>query len=288
MSSAGFGAAFLATVSGSADTALAKYITNRLGMYRYAILILGLGLVPTSIYFIIFGLGGTMSLQAIAFSLLGSVFFGMGFVLFYTAMKTQQITHAAALGEVQPVLLLLFGVLVLGETITVIEAAASLAIFVGAFLVMTTSRLKVNLHLVPIILANVSWALYWIFITYAMRAYGGEGFPILLSRFCAFLLVFAFAFSSRKIEKSMKKPIGRYRAALLWSFLILSAVLDSGSNLLFGFVVNVNLVAVGAAILAVGPLLTLILGRVFFGDTLDGRQKAGFVLAVIGAIGIVL
>ncbi len=286
MFSTGVIAGLLNVIGGSADTAFSKYITTRLGKYKYAVMILGIGVIPTLLYFLITGGLGIPSLKVALLTILGSVFFGTGFVLFYKAMETQQITNAAVLGEVQPLILLIFGVIVLGEPITAFEALGALAIFAGAFLVLTTEKMKINWLLIPIILANICWATYWILLTYAIQFYGGEAVPVLLARACAFLFVFAYALRTRQIEKSIKRPTTFRHSAILYGFLAMSILLDSSINILFGFVVSLNLVALGSILLAAGPLLTSVFGRIFFNDKLTKAQKIGFVLALIGAVSI--
>lgn len=288
MFNSGLAAAFIDTLIGSSDSSIGKYVTTRIGTYKYTIFILGIGLIPTIIYFFLFGNIGTMTIDAVVLSVTSSFFLGLGFILFYEALKTQQITHAAALGEIQPVILLLFGVLILGEAITTLEAVGALVIFAGAFLVITTDKLKINWKLLPIVLANISWSLYWILLTYAIGAYGGEGFPMLASRGVAFVLILAFALSMNRVEKSVNKPAGIYHTYLLWFLIIFAGLVDGGYNLIFGYIIKVQIVAVAAALLAAGPLISLVIGRVFFGDKLDRRQKIGFVLAMIGAMLIAL
>ncbi len=283
MFNSGLAAAFIDTVIGSSDSSLGKYATARIGTYKYTIFVLGIGILPMLAYFVLFGNAGIVSLNAVMLSVVASVFLGLGFILYYDALRTEQITHAAALGEVQPVILLLFGVFVLGEVITLLETGGAVIIFAGAFLVITTDRLKVNWKLFPVILANISWSLYWILLTYAISAYGGEGFPVLLARACAFAMILAFALSRNKIGKGIKKPMSAYHKSVLWSFVIIAGIIDGIYNLLFGFIIHVNIVAIAAALLAAGPLITLILGRIFFGDRLSSRQAMGFVLAVVGA-----
>jgi drug/metabolite transporter (DMT)-like permease len=288
MVSAGLVASFVDTVIGSSDSSLGKYATARIGTYKYTIFVIGIGLLPMIIYFALFGNIGVISLEVIALSVVASVFFGLGFILYYDALKTEQITHAAALGEVQPVILLLFGVVILGEVITLLEAAGALIIFAGAFLVITTDRMKVNWRLLPVVLANVCWSLYWIFLTYAISAYGGEGFPLLLARACAFLLILGFALWTNKVAKGLKKPASAYHKSILWLFVIISGLVDGAYNLIFGFIVNVHIIAIAASLFAAGPMITLVLGRIFFGDKLDERQKMGFILAIVGAMIIAL
>lgn len=288
MFNSGLGAAFIDTVMGASDSAVGKYITTRIGTYKYGIFLLGVGLIPTIIYFFFFANSGNISLTVSLLSILSGVLLAVGIVLYYNAIKTQQITNAAALGEVQPVILLLFGVFILGEAVTILEGLGALIIFTGAFLVITTHKLKVNWGLFPVVLANICWSVYWILMTYAIQGYGGESFPLLLSRTCGFVLLIAYAFYANKIPKTVKKPMSTYHKYILWFFILLSGFMDGFYNLLFGFIINVNIVAIAAALLAAGPILTAVLGRVFFGERLDARQKIGFVLAIVGAIFISL
>ncbi|MCL4365066.1 DMT family transporter, partial [Candidatus Marsarchaeota archaeon] len=160
-------AAFASMMFLSSDIAIAKHLTKRLGKFRYSVGILGIGIIPMLIYALAVGIHA-YSMEIVILSLLAGAFLGAGYVLYYKALETEQITNVSSIGEIQPAFLLLFGVFILGEKITLIEIAGIFSIFVGSFLVLRTRGLEINRVMIPVIVANILWVVYWILMDYAI------------------------------------------------------------------------------------------------------------------------
>ena len=280
----GLVAAFAVLAFGGIDGIIAKHITRRLGKHRYAIAVLGIGIVPMLIYLAAVGISN-FSNTVVLLSFLSSIFLGIGYILWYKAIETQQITNVSLLGVVQPALIFLFGMLVLGNRVDIMEMLGVLAIFAGSLFVLSNGRMKINVLLVPAILANISWAVYWMIMNYAIAAYGSYSLPLIIARILAFVIIVAYSVLFGKIE-STRRPYGFPNLALLLVLLLASGIMDSLVNILFGFVIKVGLVAIGSAIIAGTPILTAVLGRIIFKDRLTKLQAFGFLMAVAGSIAI--
>ena len=283
----GIVAAFLFMLIGAVDVTLAKYIVRRFGRYRYTVAIIGIGILPMVAYSIAVG-SGSISSGAFWLSLAAGAITGVAYIIYYKGLESEQITNVAALTEVQPAILFLFGVLILGESITAIGIAGVIAIFLGATLVMMKDDMKLNRLLLPIIIANALWAAYWIVMNYAISTYGGYSLPLLIARGVAFAMVAAYSVLFGKIEKGNVKAKAPLLALVLAMFIIVSGLLDGATNILFGVVIQSSIVAIGSAIYAIMPIVAAMLGRVVYRDGLGMAQKLGLVIAVAGAIAIVI
>jgi drug/metabolite transporter (DMT)-like permease len=276
--------AFLVLAFGGIDGILAKYIIKRLGKHRYALMVLGIGILPMLAYVAFAGIAG-FGLGMLLLSLGSSTFLAAGYILYYKGVETQQITNISALGVVQPAIIFVFGILVLGEGMNSLEIAGGAAIFIGAALLLLTEKMEVNFMLVPIILANASWAVYWIIMSYAIASYGAFSMPLIIARAFAFVLILAYSFAFGKMEDGIKNMSSAAGFALLL-LVVASGVFDGLVNIFFGAVINVGLVAIGSAIVAGTPILTAVLGRLAFRDKLTTLQKIGFLIAVLGSVAI--
>jgi drug/metabolite transporter (DMT)-like permease len=278
----GLAAAAMFMLLSAIDVTIAKYVVSRFGKYIYASMVIGIGIIPMLAYLAFTGTH-LLTLQVIGLSVMGSVFLGSGYVLYYKGLEHGQITNVSALGEIQPALLFVFGFMILGETINAYSLVGVAAIFVGAGLVMVTEKMKVDWRLLPAILANVSWAAAWIFMNYAIAEYGGYSLPLLIERTAGFLVIVAYSIGSKSMEKPLLHSRSFYMVGVL---VLLSGILDGSANVFFGMVVNSGLVAVGSAIAAIMPIVVAALGRIVYGDRLHTVQKVGFMVAVFGAIAV--
>ena len=276
--------AFASMMFMSLDVAIAKHLTNRLGKFRYSVGILGIGIIPMLIYALVVGIHA-YSMEIVLLSLLAGAFLGTGYALYYKSLETEQVTEVSSIGEIQPALLLLFGVFILQERINVVEIAGIFAIFIGSFLILRTRGLEINRMMIPVIAANILWVVYWILMDYAITLYGGYSFPLLIARSLGFVLMLAYVLATGSIEGSNTHNLSRGKNIVIM-MLITSGMLDSLMNISFGFVVGVGLVAMGSAILATSPMVIALFGKLFYKDRIRRLQKIGLVLAVAGAVAI--
>lgn len=277
-------AAFASMMFLSLDATIAKHLTNRLGKFRYSVSILGIGIIPMLIYTLVVGMHA-YSVGIVLLSLFAGVFLGAGYALYYKALETEQITEVSSIGEIQPALLLLFGVFALGERIDIIEIAGIFSIFVGSFFIVRTKGLEINRMMIPAIIANISWVVYWILMDYAITLYGGSVFPLFIARAFGFVLLLAYVLATRSIEGGSTHNLNAGKNIVIM-MLIASGIMDSLMNISFGFVVGIGLLAIGSAIIAASPMVVALLGKLFYNDRIRGLQRIGLVLAVAGAIAI--
>ncbi len=267
------------------DLTIGKYVLKSSGNYRYSMVLLGVGILPMMAYVAAAG-AGNMSILDVALSAAAGVISAGAIIIYYRSLELQQETNVAALTEVQPALLFLFGVFVLGETINSIEIAGILAIFIGAAFVMTTRKMRLNMLLVPVIIANALWAVQWVVFDYVIGSYGGYVLPILIGRIISFAFVSAYVLGFRKVDPNVSRYRNMAPAYLILGLMALVGILDGSANILFAIVVKSNIIAIGSVIYATMPIVAALLARIFYRDGLSNIQKAGLVIAVLGAIAI--
>ncbi|MDE1804718.1 MAG: DMT family transporter, partial [Candidatus Micrarchaeota archaeon] len=224
MISIGTIAAVLAVLFWAISLVIEKRIVTILGKTKGAVLVIGLGVLPMLV------------LSALSFSLLGpaeialaaisGIFLSIGFVLYYKSLETEQISNTSGTGLLQPALLIIFSVFVLSEPLTLPQIIGGIVIFLGIILILTTERMELNRNLIPAILAQVSWALYWIFATYAILGSHKVAIPLLISRVVAFISGAALFPLLLKKDKISRRSGVAYIAILL----VIAGILDGAGN----------------------------------------------------------
>ncbi|MDE1761689.1 MAG: DMT family transporter [Candidatus Micrarchaeota archaeon] len=278
MISIGTIAAVLAVLSWAISLVIEKRIVTILGKTKGAVLVIGLGVLPMLV------------LSALSFSLLGpaeialaaisGIFLSIGFVLYYKSLETEQISNTSGTGLLQPALLILFSVFVLSEPLTLPQIIGGIVIFLGIILILTTERMELNRNLIPAIMAQVSWALYWIFATYAILGSHKVAIPLLISRVVAFISGAALFPLLLKKDKISRRSGVAYIAILL----VIAGILDGAGNILFGKVVSLNELQVGSIFSAMVPIVITGLGYVVYKERLTRLQAIGMLAAVMGAL----
>jgi drug/metabolite transporter (DMT)-like permease len=275
---------FLWTVS----QLISKTVAPRIGNVRTALLVIAAGIIPMLALFILSP--AAISNLAIVYSALSGVFLGLGFILFYKSVETQQISNAAATALVQPALLVLYAIIILSQPIDVIEIIGTVGVFAGVILISITKNLKFNKMLIPAILGNASWAVYWVFMSAAIATSGQTVTPLLISRalaiaigVIAFLLFFGKKANRITTKKSLYIPI-----AVVLALGVTEGIMDGSGNLAFSIAVKLNLLGLGAVLTALEPVLIIVFAYFIYKDRLSRVQLLGIALATIGAVAIAL
>lgn len=219
------------------------------------------------------------------FAFVAGIFLAIGFVLCFRSLTTEQVTNTSTLETLQQLATLLFGVLVLGEVLTVLQVLAAVMIFLGVLLVASTKGFKINKFLIPAIFANLSWAAYWIVLHYGFGQ--GNLFPTLIARVVAFLVILVYASFTGNLMESKQKKRAKL-SYLLPLAIVLTGFVDAGINISFSFTLASSVVALGSAIYATTPIFVAIIGKLIYKDRLTKLQLLGIALAVLGEIAVVL
>ena len=277
-------AAFLASLLWGIEDALSKKPVDKLGISRTNSIALVVGLLPLAIVAAFYPVH--MTNAEIFISVLSGIFWGAGFMLVYKSVSTENVTTTYALNEIYPAIIIIFGILGLGEKVSTINTILIIAIFLGALLVMVGGNLRLNMRLLYAVLANISWGIFWILIISVIHANGNFAVPLLIARVMAAISVILFfaVFSGRHRSNT---PQSKLPAAYLFSAPVLIAaflgVIDAIGNDAMGFVSTTNFITIGGGIIATSPIFIALIGRFLYRDRLLLIQWAGFVVMVVAA-----
>ncbi|MDE1767411.1 MAG: hypothetical protein KGI27_14230, partial [Thaumarchaeota archaeon] len=92
------------------------------------------------------------------------------------------LSKTIATNEIQPVVLVLLGTLILGEALSNIAVLGILLIFAGVSLVVINQGFSFNRKLIPGIVGSGSWAIYWLIMTYAIQGSGNFALCVFISQ----------------------------------------------------------------------------------------------------------
>lgn len=282
-------AALVSVLFWTFSNTVSKRLSVSLNRVYMTIAVLLAGFLPIAVLLALFGAGGTSTLSLLIAAFSG-VFLVAGFVLLYKALHTEQLTNTVVLGEIQPAILVVFGIFVLGEHVILANIVFMIMIFAGAVLVVTSENLRINGKLMPALLANISWTIYWIMISYSVNIGNGFVVPVAMSRVfgLAILLLYTAFFVpvSRPIGRiKRRRPSMRAMLPLFILLLILCGIADATGDTIFAYVAGSQL-AIGGAISALTPVVVSVIAYFVYKERLTRTQALGFAIMVIGAIAL--
>jgi drug/metabolite transporter (DMT)-like permease len=282
----GVAAAIIATALFTIGDTASKRMDERLGDKKASLAVLGIGCVSIFLYLILFGAGAGMSAHQLELTVLAAALLGTGYLLIYKTLETEQVSNTWVLFESSSVVLVLLGVIFLSEALNAVEIISMLAIFAGALLVITDSKLEINMKMMPAIIGSTLWGLSNIPIVYAIQGSHGFVLPMLLERGMAFaiVLVYMMATISRRKPKAKKVKKARALNRKTAAATLISGLFDGAGMVALGYVFLSNTVAVGGMLLALEPAFILLLGRLFYKDKLTRLQLFGSIVMIIGAV----
>lgn len=277
-------AALLSLFFFSIGDTISKKASEILGHRISAAIVVGAGTIPLGIS-LLFVQPNVFSLGILEFTVISGAFGALGFILVFKSLETEQVTNTMVLVNLQYAIVVLFGILVLSESVGAPHYISLLVIFIGALLVTTTKGFKINTRLVPAILGTVCWGLGIVTIVYALTIYQNTTTMFFFfgraMGFTFFLLYFLYLL----MQKGGKNKIIPKKFKLQSLLLPLIAGISNGLALMMiVFVTLYKFVAIGGAILALEPILIAIYGYLFYKDKLTTLQLIGMVIAVLGGV----
>lgn len=283
-------AAVMAMLSWAFANVLAKKVSAILGTLGASLVIIPLGVMPMLLYLLANGgWAGTTALGA-TIACVSGIFLFLGFFTGYKALETEQLTNAYVLGELQPALLVIFGLAVLGQKLTGAETAGIAVIFLGAFLVITNERFRINRMLFPSLLSSLFFTIYWIFMNYAIIHSSNAVLPLAMGRTVGVVTVLAYLFMHAKGQRSShtRRPRIRDAALVLVVIAVVAGILDGSGDLAFAIAIHFNFLTIGSALTALAPVVAAVASYFAYKERLNKLQFIGFVIMVLGALSLSL
>jgi len=272
-------ASLLAVLSWSFVDAVSKLYINRFGKELSSLILLAIGIIPMLLLAMAYPYLGNI-LFLLFIGLVGGLVLFLGYILVYKSVPSGGVSNSYILLEVQPIILILFGIFVLGEHIGIEKAAGIILIFVGISLILLSKKFKLDKRLVPALIGNVMWAVYWAIIILAFLYYKSFILPLLSVR--VFGAFFAYLYYKAKPPKNYYKiNLSKLEISII-AILILAGLFDGFGNILFAFISFSNKVVLGSAILSSEPIIIWLIGLIAYHEKITVRQKFGFLVATTG------
>ncbi|MCL5106183.1 MAG: DMT family transporter [Candidatus Marsarchaeota archaeon] len=272
-----------------------KYASAYFDYHKISAISIGIGAIPMLFALLPnpIALFATLSNYRLDFAIgISSIFLLLGYVLNFKTLKTEQVTNTFALAQIQPAMLIAFGIFVMREQLFFSETVALMFLITGTFLIISNDKLKLNRKFIPTIFANVSWSIYWFIITFLLNANADAVSVIFMARMLSFAfgIVFLLWFDTTKIWQNQKKKLKdsnvfnkklSMAAALL---LIAAALADGAGNVVFAVMDQAKHLVFASIFLSILPALIGIFAYVFFKDKFSRLQILGLVLVVITGV----
>jgi len=272
-------ASLLAVLSWSFVDAVSKLYINRFGKELSSLILLAIGIIPMLLLAMAYPYLGNI-LFLLFIGLVGGLVLFLGYILVYKSVPSGGVSNSYILLEVQPIILILFGIFVLGEHIGIEKAASIMLIFIGISLILLSKKFKLDKRLVPALIGNVMWAVYWAIIILAFLYYKSFILPLLSVR--VFGAFFAYLYYKAKPPKNYYKiNLSKLEISII-AILILAGLFDGFGNILFAFISFSNKVVLGSAILSSEPIIIWLIGLIAYHEKITVRQKFGFLVATAG------
>ncbi|MFI5412649.1 MAG: EamA family transporter, partial [Candidatus Micrarchaeales archaeon] len=229
----------------------------------------------------------TIGTYFVGLSVIAGVALAFGFILFYKSVESQQISNITVLALLQPLILVTYSLLFLNESITLIQIIGGAIILVGITLDTTTREIKFNKFLIPAILGEISWAIFWIILSKVILITGNLATPLLISRAAAAVTaIFAYLllFNRSKSKTVQKTSRGKFSIPILIIFALFAGVFDGVGNIAFGITTSLNQLVLVSIFNAFLPLLVILAAYVIYKERLTYLQKIGIAIATVGAV----
>ncbi len=266
---------------------ISKKVIKGFGPQFVAIVVIALGLLPMAVSVALMHTY-SMPFYSILMASFAGIALGTGFVSIYMSLKTEQLANASALNEIQPAALVLFGLVILHEHVTILQIVSMLVIFAGAMLIITGERFKINRALLPAALAGFCWAVYWILMEYAISSAREFSLPILVSRLIGLALAIGVLLWMGGVKTAIRRRRRLMRSegvfGLMIILLIIMGIADGCGDAIFGITAISKVFAIGGALTALSPMVVVFLGFLFYRERLNKTQMAGFFVMVAGAV----
>ncbi|MDO8740339.1 MAG: DMT family transporter [Candidatus Woesearchaeota archaeon] len=236
------------------------------------------------LFFIIFSL--FFKLPLLSFNTIGIIsiagFLGViSWLAFYKGMQIGKVSIVSPIAACWAVVTVILSLIFLNEKLTMLQAVGVGLAILGA--VMASFKLhdllKLRLKNIAIgveyaIIALLGWGVYFVLIGF-LAAELKWFLPIFLIKTATVFYLFIYSGVAKKNISFPKNAA---------SFILLIGILEFAAFLSYGLGISYEYTAVVAPIGAAFPMVTVILARIFFKETLELNQKIGIVSVLAGLV----
>lgn len=246
-----------------------------------------LRIVPILLIIAVLGVGPIVPSSDILISSIAGIFLGAGYLLYYYSLRQEMLSKTTIISEIQPIILVPFGILVLKEIPSTGVILGILLIFIGALFIITNEGLKLNRKLVPAVIGSICWAIYWLMMIYAIQGSGNFAVTVLISQIISIAMLLVYLAFNKTLKHDLSGVFNEVfkgdRKTLFAIGLIFVWALGNGfGDSVFAYVIQLKLVSLAGAANALVPILTLICAYFIYKERLTKLQYLGVVAALAG------
>ena len=245
------------------------------------------GIAPLLVGVYIFG-AFSITQYSLFVSVIAGIFFAFGYLFFYKTIESELLSSSAGLFAIQPALLFIFGVLVLGESITLFDVFGTVLVLVGvAFITKKKDSFHINKAFAYGIIGNVFWTVYWILTSYAIQSVSQPVLQLTISRVVGCVIIgLAVLLTMKAVRKEYRQKV--LAKPRLFYIANSAGVINGLSTMFFALVIVLKFLAIGSIITALGPALLAIFVIIIYKERPERMRIMGIAIAVIGALLIAL
>lgn len=265
---------------GTADFFVAKAV-RKTSVFKTFIWSQMIGVILFFLIFSLFFKFPFLSFTTIAVILITGFLGAISYLAFYKGLQVGKVSIISPIAACWAVVTVVLSLIFLDETLTTIQAIGVGLAILGAILTSFKLHDLLKLKLTNIatgveyaIIALLASGIYFVFID-ALVAELSWFIPMLLIKTVAVFYLLAYSGATKK-NISFPKNVAL--------FVILIGVLEVIAFLSYGVGVTSEYTAIVAPISAAFPMVTIILARIFFRETLEINQKIGIVSVLTGLV----
>ncbi|AAT43757.1 EamA family transporter [Picrophilus oshimae] len=284
---------FIVLLIWTASNSLIKSISGRMNSDLIAVTVIGAGIVPMimSLLFDPAKLNDTVLFLGIS----SGFFLGLGYILFYKSLKSENLGSAGVTINMQQVIIISFSLFVLKERVSSLILPAVILIITGSLLVTLQGKFRINKYLLLAAIANISWGIYYMPLSFAILSIRSSYVPLLIARISGFVITL-IAFESIFMYKKIRDKKGnlvhyskKYRNVVSYSFglAVVAGILDGTGNVFYSISISSGFLVIAGALVAILPATLAITGSLIFKEKLSIKQLFGIILSIAGALLIV-
>jgi transporter family protein len=261
------------------NTAVSKRAIHSASRYQaivYMYIVLSILLVIAAVVFgVQFPVPGAI-LPILIFSIIVGA---LAIIARYKAIEMGKASIISPLGKTYVILVLLIGILVFGESLSLTNAFASLLILISAGIISFSGKKLTDLSIergVPFILLSIlGWGIYYSLLKPIVAALGPFAATFYLEiGITMFVLGYAII---RKKKTALPDPASS-------RFIVTSGFLVFVGSLAYSFSVEAIGIALTAVIVSCTPAVNLIASRILLGEKLSYAKYGAIALLIVGLI----
>jgi len=214
-----------------------------------------------------------ISEMALFFSALTGILMGTGTLLVLKSLESEQVSDTMSMVAISYAIPVIFGAIVLHETLPY-DSWAGIALIFSGSAIIAFKEMKFNMALLPAVTGNVILGLQFIAFNYALQF--STNFLVIAATGSAVALLIVFSYAHLKSETVIERLYGL-------EAMIAGILMGLGLAGALYLILN-HTVTLGLSIVAAEPALITLFGKIIYKDKINMLQMAGITIAMAGIL----